>query len=234
MVQTLHNAGIVHRDIKPQNILLRSNGEWVLADFGIAWFDPDTYENLAKTKNSDRLANFEFSPPEQRRRDAYEKAAPNMDIFALGQTLYYCVTGQTIRGTKHSRFNQIAPQIAKFDQLIERMVSQNPAERFQSAQEVKEYLTQLGGDKEFARLVRLNNEQQRQVEEFDKRLRRGIPGANYYTQAKDSVQINRVLDSLAENVQSYNLWWIKGRRADLEIRHMQKLDQEIWLITPMP
>ena len=38
ILEVVHGAKIVHRDIKPQNILLRSNNEWVLGDFGIAWF----------------------------------------------------------------------------------------------------------------------------------------------------------------------------------------------------
>ena len=222
VLEVIHNAGIIHRDIKPKNILLRPNGDWVLADLGIAWFDNETYRQSAKTKNSDRLANSEFSPPEQRRRDAYENAVPSMDIFALGQTLYYCVTGQTIRGTGHTRFKQIAPSLAKYDTLITRMVRQNPADRFQSIGEVRNFLKKLEEDGSSSRLE--------QLKEFDKRLARAIPGSHYYTQAKDIREINRVLSSLAENVESYNLWWTRGGTGDLPIHQMEKLADEIWLV----
>ena len=68
----------------------------------------------------------------------------------------------------------------------------------------------------------MNREQERQVKEFDKRLRRAMPGGDNYSQAKDRIQIDRVLNSLAENVQSYNLWWTRGGRADLQIERMER------------
>jgi len=222
VLEILHNAKIFHRDIKPENILLRSNGDWVLADFGIAWFDPKTYEQLAKTENSDKLANFDFSPPEQRRRDSYDKPVPNMDLFALGQTLYYCVTGHTIRGTKYSRFSEIAPSLAKYDPLIERLVRQNPSDRFQSVEEIRKFLEeQDSNDKEF-------NEYEKIIEpikKFDECLRQAIPRARGYKQAEDSTQINRVLNLLAENVQSCSLYWMRGEQADHPINQMQLIEE---------
>jgi serine/threonine protein kinase len=60
ILEIIHGAKIVHRDIKPQNILLRSNGTGVLGDFGIAWFDPEIYQKIAQTDRNERLANWGF------------------------------------------------------------------------------------------------------------------------------------------------------------------------------
>ena len=142
-LEVIHDAGIVHRDIKPKNILLRPNGDWVLGDFGISWFDPEFYDRLAQTKPGDRLANLGFSAPEQFRRDAYEDAAPRLDLFALGQTLYYCVSGQTISGTGYPNFATLAPGLKRYDPLIHKLVRQEPSERFQSVSEVRQFLAKL-------------------------------------------------------------------------------------------
>ena len=136
----VHDAGIVHRDIKPSNILLRPNGSWALCDFGIAWFDPETYSKRAQTPKGDRLANWEFSAPEQFRRENYHKASASMDLYALGQVLYYCVTGKTIRGAQYRKFCEIRPERGNFDVLIEKLVRQEPEERCQSVSEVRQFL----------------------------------------------------------------------------------------------
>lgn len=232
ILEGMHKAGIVHRDIKPKNILLRPNGEWVLADFGIAWFDPEYYDKLAKTEKGDRLANFEFSPPEQRRRDAYHRAMPSMDLYALGQTLYYCVTGETIRGTGHTHLGAIAPALNPFDPLIEKLVRQNPSERFQSVDEVREALRiQERAGREFERTLSLVKEMLAQVKEFDKRIRQSIPGSYNYSQARDKTVINRVLTSLAEDCEAYELNMFKGRTIHGNACPIRKLSDDIWLIS---
>jgi len=231
ILESVHKAGIVHRDIKPKNILLRPNGEWVLADFGIAWFDPEYYDKLAKTGKGDRLANFEFSPPEQCRRDAYHRAVPNMDLYALGQTLYYCVTGETIRGTAHTHLGAIAPALNHFDHLIEKLVRQKPSERFQSVSEVREALRgQEKAGREFEHTLNLVKEMLEQVKEFDRRIRRSMPGSYSYSQARDRNVINRVLASLAEDCEAYELNMFKGGRFHGNACPIRRLSDDIWLI----
>ncbi len=62
-----HNKKVWHRDIKPENILVDENDNVVLADFGIAHFCDELLITAVETKAAERLANFQYSAPEQRK-----------------------------------------------------------------------------------------------------------------------------------------------------------------------
>jgi tRNA A-37 threonylcarbamoyl transferase component Bud32 len=82
----VHQAGVVHRDAHPGNIMLRSNRKAVLIDFGIA------KELLPQTLSSTgNVGNKGFAPYEQMTRGSRE---PTVDVYCLAATLYYAVTGQ--------------------------------------------------------------------------------------------------------------------------------------------
>ncbi len=85
-LSVVHQAGLVHRDAHPGNIMVRRNGKAVLIDFGIA------KELLPKTLSSRGIAGNEgFAPYEQMSRGSRE---PTVDVYCLAATLYYAVTGQ--------------------------------------------------------------------------------------------------------------------------------------------
>ncbi len=88
-VQFAHDAGVVHRDLKPGNILLGSHGPKV-ADFGLARrLDP---EATAITRDGAVLGTAGYMAPEQAAGGI--AVGPAADVFALGAVLYECLTGQ--------------------------------------------------------------------------------------------------------------------------------------------
>ena len=86
-LQHAHDKGIVHRDIKPQNILLLSNGNIKVTDFGIARF---SYSDT-KTMTDSAIGSVHYISPEQARGDTTDDRA---DIYSVGVVLYEMLTGQ--------------------------------------------------------------------------------------------------------------------------------------------
>ena len=196
----VHSEGIVHRDLKPENVLLRPAGDWVLGDFGIAWFDPDRFERDVETKKGDRLGNVAFAAPEQLRRDLGEPK-PSMDYYALGQVLYWAVTGTTIRGTSHASLRETSPELGRFDPLVEALVRQDPNSRPQSKAEIRTLITTPERDPDTDRYY----EMRRQQDAFDRALRKALPGSHGPTEVSES-HWDRVLDSLAESCDEADLY----------------------------
>jgi serine/threonine-protein kinase len=139
-LQAVHDGGIVHRDVKPGNLLVRSDGTLVLTDFGIA--RADIGHRL--TDAGMVLGTAAYCAPEQAEG---QPVTPAVDIYALGVVAYECLAGRrpfdgdtpvTI-ALKHIREDppplpaDVPPAVRH---LVERALAKDPARRWRSATEM--------------------------------------------------------------------------------------------------
>jgi serine/threonine protein kinase len=87
-LQTAHDAGVVHRDVKPGNILIRPDGSVSITDFGIA---RATNEPNHLTRTGLVVGTAYYLPPEQA---AGKQVTPASDLYALGVVAYECLSGR--------------------------------------------------------------------------------------------------------------------------------------------
>lgn len=221
-LDAIHGEGIVHRDLKPENVLVRPNGDRVLADFGISWFDPDRYARDVETRGGDRLGNYSFSAPEQVRRD-HADPTPAMDYYALGQVLYWAVTGRTIRGTAHVPLRSVVQQLGRFDPLIDALVSQDPSMRPTTPNAVRALVEPPKRDPEEERYWAMRRAQ----DAFDDALSRGLPGSWGPTPVPME-KLDRVLEALAAACEDAGLYLLT-KRGESGACPVYK-DKDVWVI----
>ena len=138
----LHLNGYLHRDIKPENVLLR-DGEPVLADLGLVKETGDEVgSNL--TIQGAAIGTPDFAAPEQIRGD-HDQTGPQSDVFGLGATLYFLLTGKPPRGESRTIPQFLAQRIAPptrhrpeldpaLSDMCRRALARDPSRRFRSAQ----------------------------------------------------------------------------------------------------
>jgi len=90
-----HQCGIVHRDVKPQNILVEQSGRVVLTDFGISTAYAD---HITKAIRRSGTCSFFVGTPRYAPPEAWDKgiATPSWDIYSLGMIIYECFTGKVL------------------------------------------------------------------------------------------------------------------------------------------
>lgn len=96
-LEAIHAANFLHMDIKPANIMMASNGNCVLIDFGASKQIVSSYDESTSSK----LMTFtnRYAPPEQINGIA-DQWGPWTDFYALGATIYYCITKKTPPSSK--------------------------------------------------------------------------------------------------------------------------------------
>lgn len=142
-LQHAHDKGIVHRDIKPQNILLLENGVIKVTDFGIARF----FASETRTMTDTAIGSVHYISPEQARGDLTNDKA---DIYSVGVMLYEMLTGRVPFESDNTVSvaimqlqkdpvmpRMINPQIPiGIEQIIMKAMQKNPIDRYQSAAEM--------------------------------------------------------------------------------------------------
>lgn len=134
---SIHNENIIHRDIKPENILIDENNNYILADFGISRFEKEDFPITNDTKQSDRLANFEFSAPEQ--INSKKAVTFATDIYSMAQIIYWLAFGEVHKGTGIKRFKEKFKhnEAIVMSRIVEKCLQNNMEDRFQTIDEIK-------------------------------------------------------------------------------------------------
>ncbi|MEZ6037924.1 MAG: protein kinase [Planctomycetota bacterium] len=133
-LQYAHERGVVHRDVKPENILIDANGQVKVADFGLAKVVTGAVSPVALTRSTAVLGTPHYMAPEQwRGSGAVDHRA---DIYALGVVLYEMLTGELPLGAYEppSRRDGVPPGL---DEVVRRALAQRPENRYQQAREVE-------------------------------------------------------------------------------------------------
>jgi CHASE2 domain-containing sensor protein/tRNA A-37 threonylcarbamoyl transferase component Bud32 len=141
-----HSQGVIHRDVKPANIMLLKDGKVKVTDFGIA-----KAVSSSQTKSGIVLGTPNYMSPEQINGQDIDGRS---DIFSLGVVFFELLTGQLpfhgknltnlfyqITQGKHPSPRQINPKIPKpVEQILDKALGKEPSQRFQTSGEFAKYL----------------------------------------------------------------------------------------------
>lgn len=135
-----HRKGIIHRDIKPDNIMFREDGAAVLTDFGIA---RPTEPDLNMTQAGKVIGTPKYMSPEQTKGETLDNTC---DLYALGIMLHEMLTGNVPFdganpfeiGIKHLKdpIPRLPSTLSMFQPLLDKLLVKNKAHRLQTGQEV--------------------------------------------------------------------------------------------------
>ncbi|HEY5229845.1 MAG TPA: Stk1 family PASTA domain-containing Ser/Thr kinase [Galbitalea sp.] len=148
-----HRAGVVHRDIKPGNIMIAANGQVKVMDFGIARAVSESAATITET--SAIVGTAQYFSPEQARGESVDART---DLYSTGVVLFEMLTGQApFRGENpvavaYQHVNQIPARPSSLnravspavDAVVEHALSKDRFARFQSASEFREQLEGAG------------------------------------------------------------------------------------------
>ena len=149
-LQHAHSKGIIHRDVKPQNIMLLADGSIKMMDFGIARFS----RAQSQTVSDKAIGSVHYISPEQAKGD---RTDARTDIYSVGVMLYEMLSGRlpfdgdgavSIAimqiSDKAKPLAQVAPNVPQgLCQITEKAMEKDPDKRYQSAKEMLEAIEEF-------------------------------------------------------------------------------------------
>src|SRR5579864_6391678 len=151
-LQSAHREGVIHRDLKPGNIMRDGQGRVVVMDFGLA----RSLAGDGMTRTGTMMGTMEYMSPEQAQAKELDARS---DIFTLGLICYELLTGKTpyhadsVVASLLKRVQERAVPASDWDasipqpvsELVSRCLERDPADRWQSAQEVLDRIDEIQG-----------------------------------------------------------------------------------------
>ena len=149
-LQHVHDRGLVHRDVKPGNVMIRPDGRAVVLDLGLALApgEPLPADPAIAGGRGYVVGTMDYLAPEQAKDAA--AVGPAADLYGLGCSLFYALTGAApfpVEGTKekvrrhrHDPVPAVPKVPPEFEQLVRRLMAKAPTNRPASATEVRELL----------------------------------------------------------------------------------------------
>jgi serine/threonine-protein kinase len=200
-----HHQGMIHRDVKPANLLVDRSGGVKILDFGLAMVEDQEGSEfaLARIFGQDRVGTADFTAPEQT-ADSFAVDL-RADIYSLGCTLYTTLAGQvpfpcdTVkqkleahRTLQPRAIQKLAPEVPDgLARIVERMMAKAPADRFATMAEVRSAVEPLAERRpvtfNFSRILtdriamakrRMQLEQERKRREESSWANRGLSSGN--------------------------------------------------------
>jgi ABC-type branched-subunit amino acid transport system substrate-binding protein/streptogramin lyase/predicted Ser/Thr protein kinase len=144
-LDTAHERGLVHRDVKPSNVLIDARGHAYLADFGLS---RRLGEAAAALGAAQSIGTVDYVAPEQIRGDEVDGRA---DLYSLACVLHECLTGappfrrSTDVATLYAHLQEDAPSVSGLEPVMRKALAKEPAERFASGAELAAAATRALG-----------------------------------------------------------------------------------------
>ena len=139
-LQYAHEEDIVHRDVKPENILLDKRGRVKIADFGLAKLVGLTPTYLTLTGSHQIMGTLYYMAPEQMQKS--HTVDSRADIYSLGVVLYEMLTGELPLG-RFAPPSHKARLPQQFDDVVLRALAKEPERRFQRVSELRAAVAEL-------------------------------------------------------------------------------------------
>jgi serine/threonine-protein kinase len=151
-LECAHEAGVIHRDVKPANVMVDALGHAKLTDFGVARVTEGDADQAEATRAGTMVGTLSYMSPEQIQGQAIDRRS---DVFSAGIVFYQFLTGEKpFQGTQWelakkiiqddpawpSRLVQIPPDI---DRVVARALAKLPEHRYQSARRFAEALQRI-------------------------------------------------------------------------------------------
>jgi serine/threonine protein kinase len=147
----IHTAGVVHRDLKPGNIMLRADDSVALIDFGISQLTGEAKHEPEQAEREIAGTPYYMSPEQAAGLPADERA----DLYSLGVILYQMLTGEKpyvgattaeiLEQHRNAALPALPAALAAYQPLLNKLLAKEPGQRFGSAREALEALQQTSG-----------------------------------------------------------------------------------------